>query len=83
MRGLVRVSTGKAIESRGPGHSVNRRTLKIEKLLSSSPSQKSALRLQRGVGEGLGKGWGGFVFYTSKTPFDKTPFTFPRVNFGR
>ena len=31
---------------RGPGHSghsVNRRTLKIEKLLSSSPSRKSAL----------------------------------------
>ena len=28
---------------RGSGHSLNRRTLKIEKLLSSSPSQKSAL----------------------------------------
>ena len=51
MRGLVRISTGKEIQSRGPGlsvstgkeiqwrgpgHSVNRRTLKTEKLLSSS-----------------------------------------------
>ena len=43
MRGLVRLSTGKAIQWRGPGHSVNRRTLKIEKLLSSSPSRKWAL----------------------------------------
>ena len=43
MRGLVRISTGKAIQWRGPGHSVNRRTLKTEKLLSSSPSRKSAL----------------------------------------
>ena len=30
-------------QRRGSGHSLNRRTLKIEKLLSSSPSQKSAL----------------------------------------
>ena len=37
---LVRVSTGKAIQWRGPGHSMNRRALKTEKLLSSSPSQK-------------------------------------------
>ena len=29
--------------SEGPGHSVNRRTLKTKKLLSSSPSPKSAL----------------------------------------
>ena len=43
MRGLVRISTGKAIQWRGPGHSVNRRSLKTEKLLSSSPSRKSAL----------------------------------------
>ena len=43
MRGLVRISTGKAIQWRGPGDSVNRWTLKTEKLLSSSPSQKSAL----------------------------------------
>ena len=43
MGGLVRISTGKAIQSRGPGHSVKRRTLKSEKLLSSSPSRKSAL----------------------------------------
>ena len=42
MRRLVRISTGKAIQWRGPGHSVNRRTPKIEKLLSKSPSQKSA-----------------------------------------
>ena len=28
---------------RGPGHSVNRQTLKTEKFLSSSPSQKPAL----------------------------------------
>ena len=43
MTGLVRISTGKAIQWRGSGHSLNRRTPKIEKLLSSSPSQKSAL----------------------------------------
>ena len=43
MRGLVRMSTGKAIQWRGPGDSVNRRTLKTEKLLSSPPSRKSAL----------------------------------------
>ena len=42
MRGLVRISTGKAIQWRGPGHSVNRRTPKIEKLLTKSTSQKSA-----------------------------------------
>ena len=42
MRRLVRISTGKAIQWRGPGHSVNRRTPKIEKLLSKSTSQKSA-----------------------------------------
>ena len=41
MGGLVRISTGKAIQWRGPGDSVNRRTLKTEKLLSSSPTQKS------------------------------------------
>ena len=46
MRGLVRISTGKAIQWRGPGHSVNRRTLEIEELLSSSPSRKSALIMQ-------------------------------------
>ena len=44
IRGLVRISTGKASQWRGSGHSLNRRTLKIEKLLSSSPSQKSALK---------------------------------------
>ena len=43
MRGLVRIFIGKAIQWRGSGHSLNRRTLKTEKLLSSSPSQKSAL----------------------------------------
>ena len=42
--GLVRISTGKAIQWRGSGHSLNRRTLKTEKLLSSSPAQKSAPR---------------------------------------
>ena len=42
MRGLVRISTGKAIQWRGPGHSVNRRTPEIEKLLIKSTSQKSA-----------------------------------------
>ena len=41
--GLVRISTGKAIQWRGSGDSVNRRTLKTQKLLSSSPSRKSAL----------------------------------------
>ena len=43
MGGLVRISTGKAIQWRAPGDSVNRRTLESEKLLSSSPSRKSAL----------------------------------------
>ena len=42
IRGLVRISTGKAIQWRAFGHSLNRRTLKTEKLLSSSPSRKSA-----------------------------------------
>ena len=41
IRGLVRISTRKAIQWRGSGHSLNRRTLKIENLLSSSPSWKS------------------------------------------
>ena len=40
MRGLVRTTTGKAIERRGPGHSVNRWALKSEKLLFSSSSRK-------------------------------------------
>ena len=43
MGGLVRISTAKAIQLRGSGDSVNRRTLKSEKLLSSSASQKAAL----------------------------------------
>ena len=46
MRGLERISTGKTVQGRGLGHSVNRRTLKTEELLSSSPSQKSALILK-------------------------------------
>ena len=41
--GLVRISTGKASQWRGSGHSLNRRTLQTKKLLSSSPSRKSAL----------------------------------------
>ena len=40
---LVRISTGKAIQWRGLADSMNCRTLKSEKLLSSSPSQKSVL----------------------------------------
>ena len=48
IRGLVRISTGKAIQCRGSGHSLNRRTLKTEKLLSSSPSRKSALIISAG-----------------------------------
>ena len=40
--GLVSISSGKAIQWRGSGHSLNRRTLKTEKLLSSSSSRKSA-----------------------------------------
>ena len=43
IRGLVRISTRKAIQWRGSSHSLNRRTLKIEKLLSSTPSRKSTL----------------------------------------
>ena len=43
IRGLVRICTGKAIQWRGSGHSLNRRTLKTEKLLSSSPSRNSDL----------------------------------------
>ena len=67
--GLVRISTGKAIQWRGPGHSVNCRTLKSEKLLCSSPSRKSAptrvrqekrsVRLSFGFGE-CRVGWGVF-----------------------
>ena len=49
MRGLVTISTGKAIQWRGWGHSLNRRTPKIEKLLSSSPSRKSALSIYNGL----------------------------------
>ena len=41
--GLVRTSTGKATQWSGLGPSVNRRILKTAKLLSSSPSRKSAL----------------------------------------
>ena len=40
---MVGISTGKAIQRGGPGHSLNRLTLKTQKLLSSSPSQRSAL----------------------------------------
>ena len=43
MRGLVRISTEKAIQRRVSGHSLNCRTLKTEKLLSSSAARKSAL----------------------------------------
>ena len=42
MGGLVKISSGKTIQWRGPGDSVNRWTLKTEKLLFSSPSQESA-----------------------------------------
>ena len=52
MGGLVRISTGKAIQWRGSGDSVNRRTLKSEKLLSSSPSRKSPLN--KGVSKRMG-----------------------------
>ena len=44
IRGLVSISTGKAIQWRDLGHSLNRRTLKTEKLLSSSHARKSALK---------------------------------------
>ena len=47
IRGWVRISTGKAIQWRGSGHSLNRWTLKTEKLLSSSPSRKSVPMLHR------------------------------------
>ena len=49
MGGLVRISTGKAIQWRAPGDSANRRTPKTEKLLSSSPSQKSAPKISRSI----------------------------------
>ena len=45
--GLVRISTGKTIQWRDPGHSVNRRSLKSEELLSSSPSRKSSLNFTK------------------------------------
>ena len=41
MRGLVRISTGKAIQRRGPGDSVNRRTLKIVAVLTPFPKISS------------------------------------------
>ena len=44
--GLVRISTGKAIQWSASGHSLNRRTLKSEKLLSSSLARKSALNTE-------------------------------------
>ena len=65
-RGLVslRISTGKAIQWRGPGHSMNRRTLKTEKLLASSqkipicqacgtPSTRETPEQKRAVGTPL------------------------------
>ena len=52
MGGLVRISTGKAIQWRGSGHSLNRQTLRTEKLLSSSPCRKSAL-----ISRPLGATW--------------------------
>ena len=62
--GLGRISTGKAIQWRGSGHSLNRRTLKTEKLLSSSPSQnigsyqpRPLLRLEPLHGGRLGHNW--------------------------
>ena len=40
-------------------------------------------RVGDGLGRGLGRGWGrvgaGLDFSTSKTPFEKTPLTFPRI----
>ena len=42
-----------SVPGAGSGNSVNRRTLKTEKLLSSSPSRKSALN--RGGSEGPGR----------------------------
>ena len=52
IRGLARISTGTAIQWRASGHSLNRRTLKTEKLLSSSPSRKSALKFQQKIMHG-------------------------------
>ena len=43
MKGLVRISKEKTIQWRGPRHSVYHRTLRTEKLLCPSRSQKSAL----------------------------------------
>ena len=48
MGALVRISTGKAIPWRGPG-----RTLKTEKLLSSSPSRKSTLKKSTNPNSGV------------------------------
>ena len=45
--GFVSSSPGKAVQWRGSGRSSNRQTLKTEKLLSSSPSRKSALTILR------------------------------------
>ena len=42
MVGLVRISTGKAIQRRGPGDSENRRTLKIE-ICCPHPLPKNAV----------------------------------------
>ena len=51
MRGLVRTSTAKAIQWRGPGHSVNRRTPKTEKLLSKSTSPKTEKLLSKSTSQ--------------------------------
>ena len=46
MRALVKNSTGKAIHCRGSGHSVNRRTPKIE-IFCAHPLPKSPVLIQR------------------------------------
>ena len=51
MRGLVGISTGKAIQWRGSGHSLNRRTRKTEKLLSSCLPKNQLLLLKPRIWE--------------------------------
>ena len=75
MGGLAKISIGKAIQWRGPGDSVNRWALKIEKLLSASPSRKSALTFAWTEGSFLlffqgiaSKNCGGGKFGHPKTP---------------
>ena len=80
MKALVRNSTGKAIQWRGLGHSVNRQTLWIEIFCAQPPSQISAPYLCRDILEMLRDKFlhGGFA-----PPEPELRAEFWETNFGR